>query len=239
MAQGLVRYYTGKPCPAGHLGDRFVTSGGCVECVTAFTRGWRSKTNHPDAKPNSRGWHITNGLMFYNSAKPCKRGHIAQRYVSTGQCTACESLWQWGIRHPERMRHLRRIRYHKNPAKERAWNRRWREANMNRVRLKEAEYHKKHPLFRRVKEAVRRARKLSSAGAYTASDIRTLLIRQKQKCVYCLRSIAKGFHVDHFLPLALGGSNDISNIQLLCPSCNMHKSSKDPIIFARQIGLLL
>ena len=29
--QGLKRYYTGKPCPNGHIAERFVT-GKCVEC---------------------------------------------------------------------------------------------------------------------------------------------------------------------------------------------------------------
>jgi hypothetical protein len=31
-AQGLKRFYNGKPCKRGHRAERFVSSGGCVDC---------------------------------------------------------------------------------------------------------------------------------------------------------------------------------------------------------------
>ena len=31
-AQGLTRYFTGKPCPQGHVADRSSSSAGCCEC---------------------------------------------------------------------------------------------------------------------------------------------------------------------------------------------------------------
>lgn len=33
-AAGLVRYYTGKPCHKGHDCERYVSSGGCIDCVS-------------------------------------------------------------------------------------------------------------------------------------------------------------------------------------------------------------
>jgi 5-methylcytosine-specific restriction endonuclease McrA len=41
------------------------------------------------------------------------------------------------------------------------------------------------------------------------------------------------------MPLFLGGSNWISNIQLLCPTCNLKKYKKHPVDWARENGLLL
>jgi hypothetical protein len=35
---GRARFYTGKPCKRGHLTQRFVSSGGCVECVNPARR---------------------------------------------------------------------------------------------------------------------------------------------------------------------------------------------------------
>lgn len=32
LEQGRVRFYTGRPCSKGHDAQRFVTTGGCVEC---------------------------------------------------------------------------------------------------------------------------------------------------------------------------------------------------------------
>lgn len=32
-------------------------------------------------------------------------------------------------------------------------------------------------------------------------------------------------HIDHIFPLALGGSNDLVNLQLLCETCNLKKSA--------------
>ena len=65
---------------------------------------------------------------------------------------------------------------------------------------------------------------------------------QKGKCAYyatCRKSIRNGFHIDHILALSKGGSNWIRNIQLTCASCNLSKQAKHPLVFARQIGLLL
>jgi hypothetical protein len=49
---GKTRYYTGKPCRAGHLSERFVSSGGCVECVHPIIRvcGSREEFWRPDIR---------------------------------------------------------------------------------------------------------------------------------------------------------------------------------------------
>lgn len=36
-----------------------------------------------------------------------------------------------------------------------------------------------------------------------------------------------GYDIDHVLPLADGGSNDISNLQALCPSCHRVKTARE------------
>lgn len=48
-----------------------------------------------------------------------------------------------------------------------------------------------------------------------------------------------GYHIDHMQPLIAGGSNDISNLQLLCPTDNMRKGRMDAVEYAQKIGRLL
>jgi len=55
--------------------------------------------------------------------------------------------------------------------------------------------------------------------------------RDKGICVFCKTDITKlinqqnGVHYDHVLPLAKGGMNDITNLQLLCENCNLKKAA--------------
>src|SRR6266581_3267148 len=72
-----------------------------------------------------------------------------------------------------------------------------------------------------------RAHKRSSEGTYTAQDIQNLFKGQKGKCALCKQRLVK-YEVDHIIPLSRGGSNWPYNLQLLCPSCNRHKSNKLP-----------
>ena len=43
MSRGMVRYRNGKPCPAGHNAQRYVSTGQCVECLLLNARQWRQK----------------------------------------------------------------------------------------------------------------------------------------------------------------------------------------------------
>lgn len=90
----------------------------------------------------------------------------------------------------------------------------------------------------RAKEAKRRAVQ-ESRGHHTAQDIRDIFALQRAKCGACRCSIRKGYHVDHIIAIANGGSNDRRNIQLLCEPCNLLKKAKDPIEFMRELGRLL
>jgi 5-methylcytosine-specific restriction endonuclease McrA len=100
----------------------------------------------------------------------------------------------------------------------------WKKNNMNKVR---------------VMRCNRRARKKLSPGSFTSAEIKQMLKQQKRKCVVCSINISKSYHIDHIMPLIKGGSNNISNIQLLCPSCNLHKQAKHPIDFMQENGFLL
>lgn len=96
-----------------------------------------------------------------------------------------------------------------------------------------------NPEPRRVADANRRARKARAQGTHTAKDVALLVEMQMGKCAACGVAIGADRHVDHIVPLALGGGNGRDNLQILCKPCNLRKGAKDPIDFARSLGRLL
>lgn len=76
-------------------------------------------------------------------------------------------------------------------------------------------------------------------GRLPAGVVLELFQSQSGKCAACNKSLKLGYHVDHIMPLALGGGHEKLNLQLLCPPCNLKKSSKHPIDFMQSMGKLL
>ena len=88
-------------------------------------------------------------------------------------------------------------------------------------------------------DRTKRARRKLAEGSHTKEDVAKILERQKWKCAECKASLKKAYHVDHIMPLALGGSNWPRNLQCLCPSCNVRKFATHPIDWARKNGRLV
>jgi hypothetical protein len=126
----------------------------------------------------------------------------------------------WAKANPERAAAKTRAWQARNPGS----TQRWRKANPEAVAA--------------IKHR-RRAREREADGSFTADEVKALFERQRGKCVHCAKSLRNGYHVDHIVPLAGGGTNWITNIQLLCGPCNVRKGATDPIEFARRNGRLL
>lgn len=109
-------------------------------------------------------------------------------------------------------------------------------ARKRRGKYRKAELREKKLYY----ENTRRARKLKAFGVFTEKEVKILYDRQSKKCAICFVMLPYDrIERDHVIPLARGGANDISNIQILCRSCNARKNDKDPIIFAQENGRLL
>lgn len=53
---------------------------------------------------------------------------------------------------------------------------------------------------------------------------RRLMRQQDNTCVYCgFRRRATSMEIDHIIPVVRGGSNDESNLQVICRPCNLRK----------------
>ena len=66
-----------------------------------------------------------------------------------------------------------------------------------------------------------------------------LMVKQKGRCGICAVDVTEKHHVDHIVPLANGGKTELTNLQLLCPKCNLQKSARDPVDHMQSKGKLL
>jgi len=66
--------------------------------------------------------------------------------------------------------------------------------------------------------------------------------KQKHKCYYCNSKLdfknKNMAHLDHYIPLALGGIHSINNVVWSCKKCNLSKGKVNPFDFANKLGRL-
>lgn len=91
-ALGLTTYYDGTVCARGHVGaSRFTQNGACCAChaMSAAERVADGDMRGIRRELSTRRQALIAGELTYFTGKPCKNGHIAPRYVSTGGCLEC------------------------------------------------------------------------------------------------------------------------------------------------------
>lgn len=157
------------------------------------------------------------------------------------RCKACDnaSKAQWRVANPDKEKARMAKWQAANPDKVKQHIAKWRRANPSKQVVYVAKWKAAHPESNRIYDQNRRARKCGNDSKLSLGLIERLSKLQRGKCACCRGPLISGFHRDHIMPLALGGSNTDDNIQLLCPACNMQKSAKHPVDFMQQRGFLL
>lgn len=129
--------------------------------------------------------------------------------------------------------------YQVNKARYNEAAKRYREANKERLAEADRLKRRENPEQYRAYKRNYKARKKLAVGSHAADDIAAIFKAQRGKCGYCRIKLGKRYHVDHIIALFNGGSNNRTNLQILCGPCNNSKSAKDPIDFARSKGRLI
>jgi 5-methylcytosine-specific restriction endonuclease McrA len=101
-------------------------------------------------------------------------------------------------------------------------------ANPARKRRNEQAYRARYPerIYARVRN--RKLRVRQAPGRHTGADVLRQREAQGDRCWWCACDVAGGYHVDHLIPLARGGSNGPENIVISCPRCNLSRGAKLP-----------
>lgn len=164
---------------------------------------------------------------------------IARVMAATDPGAAKVKASEWYKNNTERALAVQKQWRAKNPAKKATSSANWAANNPEKRRDSRNRWSKANPEQVNALTRLYRARKRGATGLHTAADVLALMAAQKCKCAVCRTDITKAYHVDHNMPLVLGGSNDKTNIQLLCPSCNTSKGGKHPVEFMQQRGYLI
>jgi 5-methylcytosine-specific restriction endonuclease McrA len=229
-ARGLKRWYSGEPCKHGHVAERSTSTGVCIECRLGYVKAWREV--NPEAK-RARG-------KVWRAANPDKVRAYKKAYYAANRDVLRAQTKAWYAANRDRARARSKAFRTANADKVRAKKKAYHEENRDKKNARTREWLKQNPDAAREHKAAKRARKRSQMGVVSRGIRAKLRMLQNGKCAYCRASLKKaGEHLDHVMPLALGGKHEDSNLQLLCPPCNMSKNAKHPHDFARELGMLL
>lgn len=228
-AAGLTRYFTGERCKHGHIAERAVAKGVCLECAKIWADADRK------AKPEKHRALRRAGYAL--NAETRRAASAAYRAADP------EKIKEQGRtrykRNAERVSAQNSARYLLNIDKMRARSRAYREADPERYKATCKAWRKANPDKVRHQSRMNKARRRGAPGRHTRKDVAEIYALQKGKCACCRVKVGDTFHVDHIQPVAKGGSNARSNLQILCRPCNQRKKDKDPLDFSRELGLLL
>jgi len=205
------------------------TNGGCRPCNLASASSWQKENKE-------------------------KKAVYDAQYRAENKDRISNNKANYHAANAEEINQKRRMRYAKNPDAEKITMASYYKDNRDKLlkdcasyyvanKIKHAEYgaawRAANPEKKRLYEINRRARKLSSGGKLSADIEQRLLKLQRGLCPCCKQPLWDDYHIDHIMPLALGGKNEDSNIQLLRAKCNMQKNAKHPINFMQQRGFLI
>lgn len=181
----------------------------CKECLSISSREYKQR---PDVQQHRRDYEKTHTRGEHRRAYQREwhqRPDVKARVLAYMQRPDVN----------ERVRERERQRWANDP-KLREYKRTY-----LRKRYRENTEHKRKQIGYSMRALhARRARKQNQGGSYTAQEWRDLCARYDHRCLCCGEQ--KRLTIDHVLPISLGGSNSIDNIQPLCLACNLRKHAK-------------
>ena len=217
---GLSFFFTGTPCVHGHLSRRSVSNGKCCECVQIRNKA-ASKTISPEEN-RARYLHGREAVLEARKALRRARGLLKpgpKPHVSAETKAILRRAW---LSENKEIHTEYQKKYY---------------LDRRAIKLASAkQYREGHPdicrAAKRITEARRQERVRQAPGSYDQSNIAAIRLSQEGRCAECQCSLGTRPHTDHIMPIARGGSNFPSNIQLLCKSCSDSKGAKSPTEWA-------
>jgi 5-methylcytosine-specific restriction endonuclease McrA len=208
----------------------------CKACAAASRRDWyernaesereasrQYKREHPDEiREYKRDYHRRNRERVNEHRREQYRENHDER----------RAAWrEYAEANRDAIRALARRLYHRHTEQRReealAYYYNNRERALEKARINGPRWKAANPEKMRAMWTRRRARKAGNGGSHTAQEWLDLKARYDNRCLCCgKREPEIALTVDHVIPIARGGSDDIDNIQPLCRLCNLRKHTK-------------
>ena len=236
------RVEKGLECFSRRYAGKDIWQSLCRMCDSARVRAY-SAANPEKEKARKAAYRATNpekvraSNVSYRAANSEKEKErcTAYRVANRDKARAYSSAHY--AANSERLNASKALYYAANKEKFRAYYVNCMASNPEKVQKRKAAWHKANLDKARISHQTRRAR--ATGGKLSMGIAKKLYELQKGKCPCCKLNLGKDYHLDHIMPLALGGSNTDENIQLLRRKCNLQKGAKHPAVFMRQRGLLI
>jgi len=226
---GLKRYFTGAPCPHGHVSERRTGNGNCIACEQTPENKARMVQNATEAKARNRAKDL-DGFKANNARLARERRAVLK------------------VENPEFL-HARDARHYTQCDKEwkREYMQEWRADNADHVREYDREHQKRERatnlnahlsqnLRMRLNRAIKRNTKAGSAVRDLGCSIEQLKTHLETQFVPGMTWDNWGeWHIDHIKPLSAFDLTDraqflvachYSNLQPLWEAENLRKSNK-------------
>jgi HNH endonuclease len=126
--------------------------------------------------------------------------------------------------HAEERQNYSKVRYKRRKEEYKARAYQWGKNHPERRRVSREKWRKQNPAKARSYFHTYRTRKAGGGGSYTQEEWESLCVYYDYRCLCCGET--KPLTADHIVPVAKGGSSNISNIQPLCLLCNSRKGAK-------------
>lgn len=175
----------------------------------------------------------------YREANPDKVKASLVKYKERNLDRVKQKLKDWRAANLEKARERSSKWYFANKDRAKAMSAERYKNNKERAKEKAHARYLSDPSQYKIRNHKRRATLLRVGGKLSIGLEQKLYALQKGKCACCKRPLGDKYHMDHIMPLALGGSNTDDNIQLLRAQCNNQKYMKHPVDFMQERGYLL
>lgn len=216
-----------RPCiKCGHSSrDK---SNNCKNCASIRSKKWFIE-NRVRSMVTKNAWKLANidsvkasAVVLRQKNKEANRIKDAAKYIKNKEVIKARSKAWLENNHGKRLVQ-QKIYREKHPEKIKEWSAAWSASNPEALRVQKQN--------RRAKE--------KGAGRISKTIVEKLFKLQKGVCPCCRQPLGKDYHLDHKMPLALGGPNTDDNMQLLRQRCNQQKGAKHPVDFMQSRGFLL